>query len=108
MEPTPSDFSDDRRARREPLHRHAASPWLDDLEATLSDTSHTDLEALKRRLSEQIKAARNALGDSAETAGDMMSEALDCAEDYVRVRPWQALGVTAAAAFILGVAMGRR
>ncbi|WP_369334128.1 glycine zipper domain-containing protein [Vibrio cholerae] len=32
---------------------------------------------------------------------------MDTAEEYVQVRPWQALGMVAGAAFLLGVIVGR-
>ncbi|RSF00619.1 DUF883 family protein [Achromobacter aegrifaciens] len=107
--PLPSDFPengpDNRGAHRRARHPEA---WIDDLEATLSDASATDLEALKARLSEQLHATRRSLRDASDHAGDLMRETIDCTEEYIHARPWQAIGWVAGAAFLFGVVVGRQ
>jgi len=107
--PMPSDFPengpDDRGAYRRSRHPES---WIDELEATLSDSSATDLEALKARLGDQLQATRQSLRDASDNAHDLMRETLDCTEEYIHARPWQAVGLVAGAAFLLGVIVGRQ
>lgn len=107
--PLPSDFpehgADERGTRRR--RRHPES-WIDDLEATLGDATSTDLEALKARLADQLHDARSSLRDASDTAHDMVRETLDCTEQYIHARPWQAVGLVAGAAFLFGVIVGRQ
>ncbi|WP_025140777.1 YqjD family protein [Achromobacter sp. DH1f] len=107
--PLPSDFPehgpDDRGARG--WRRHPES-WIDDLEATLSDATATDLEALKTRLADQLRDTRRSLRDASDTAHDMVRETIDCTEQYIHARPWQAVGLVAGAAFLFGVIVGRQ
>jgi ElaB/YqjD/DUF883 family membrane-anchored ribosome-binding protein len=107
--PLPSDFPengpDDSGARRRARHPES---WIDELEATLNDKESTDLEALKLRLAEQLRATRRNLRDASDNAGDLMRETLDCTEEYIHARPWQAIGLVAGAAFLFGVVVGRQ
>lgn len=107
--PMPSDFPengpDDRGAYRRSRHPES---WIDELEATLSDSSATDLEALKARLTDQLQATRQSLREASDNAHDLMRETLDCTEEYIHARPWQAVGLAAGAAFLLGVIVGRQ
>ncbi|WP_251865059.1 DUF883 domain-containing protein [Achromobacter sp. Marseille-Q4962] len=107
--PAPSDFPengpDDGVARR-----RARSPesWIDDLEETLRDPANADIDALKARLSDQLQATRQSLRAASETANDLVRETLDCTEEYIQARPWQAVGLVAGAAFLFGVLVGRQ
>ena len=107
--PLPSDFPengpDNRGADRRSRHPES---WIDELEATLSDSAATDLDALKARLSEQLRATRRSLRDASDNAGDLMRETIDCTEEYIHARPWQAIGLVAGAAFLFGVVVGRQ
>jgi len=37
-----------------------------------------------------------------------MRETIDCTEEYIHARPWQAIGLVAGAAFLFGVVVGRQ
>ncbi|MGE8656729.1 MAG: DUF883 family protein [Achromobacter sp.] len=107
--PLPSDFpengADERGARRRRRHPEI---WIDELEATLSDTAATDLETLKARLAEQLRDTRHSLREASDSAQDMVRETIDCTEQYIHARPWQAIGLVAGAAFLFGVVVGRQ
>ena len=107
--PLPSDFPengpDNSGARRRSRHPES---WIDELEATLNDKEATDLEALRARLSEQLDATRRSLRDASDNATDLMRETIDCTEEYIHARPWQAIGLVAGAAFLFGVVVGRQ
>lgn len=107
--PLPSDFPengpDNRGAHRRSRHPES---WIDEIEATLRDADPSDLDALKARLSDQLDATRRSLRDASENASDLMRETLDCTEEYIHARPWQAVGLVAGAAFLLGVIVGRQ
>lgn len=107
--PLPSDFPEsgpDNRGSRGRA-RHPES-WIDEIEATLRDADPSDLDALKARLADQLAATRRSLRDASDNAGDLMRETIDCTEEYIHARPWQAIGLVAGAAFLFGVVVGRQ
>jgi len=107
--PFPSDFPesgpDDRGSRSRARHPES---WIDEIEATLRDADPSDLDALKARLADQLAATRRSLRDASDNAGDLMRETIDCTEEYIHARPWQAIGLVAGAAFLFGVVVGRQ
>ena len=46
--------------------------------------------------------------DASDSAQDMVRETIDCTEQYIHARPWQAIGLVAGAAFLFGVVVGRQ
>ncbi|MCW0206852.1 MAG: DUF883 domain-containing protein [Achromobacter sp.] len=105
--PSPSPVNGPYTGGARPRARHPES-WIDELEATLNDKEATDLEALRSRLSDQLRATRRSLRDASDNASDLMRETLDCTEEYIHARPWQAIGLVAGAAFLFGVVVGRQ
>ena len=105
--PLPFDFPESSPNERAHRRLRQLEAWIDELEATLSDAAATDLEALKTRLSEQLRATRRNLRDASDNAGDLMRETIDSTEEYIHARPWQAIGLVAGAAFLFGVLVGR-
>ncbi|MDQ8035521.1 MAG: hypothetical protein REJ50_26240 [Bordetella sp.] len=88
--------------------RGGARQLLDDLESTLRDSGHEDIEVLKTRLRAQLEDARDSLNDAGNSANELVRASVNCTEEYVRSHPWQAVGWAASAAFLLGVIVGRR
>jgi len=111
MEPTITPSSDDFNAdRRSGAQGRAprSNFLLDEFGAILNDETQTDIESLKARLRERLDEAREAFSDAADSTNDYVREAMDCAEDCIRERPWHSLACAAGAAFILGLIVGRR
>lgn len=80
---------------------------LEGLEASLAD-KEADAEVLRARLEEQISKFRNTVEDKAASATDTVRDYVDSAEECIRAKPWQALGVVAAASFLIGALVTRR
>ena len=88
--------------------RGGARQLLEDLDTTLRESGHEDIEVLKTRLRAQLEDAREALNEAGGSANEIVRASVDCTEQYVRSHPWQAVGWAASAAFLLGVIVGRR
>ncbi|WP_157666615.1 DUF883 family protein [Bordetella genomosp. 13] len=120
MEPQdrPTTFSDDgMRTLRNRASRQ--QEWLDDLDAILNDTSHTDVETLRARMQAKLGETRAAFDALSSSAGDLaqearqcaesyMHEARECAENYVHERPMQALAAAAGVGMVVGLLLARR
>jgi ElaB protein len=63
---------------------------------------------LRKRLQAQLNDARGAFGDVADSAADQVRETVARAADFARERPWQAIGVVAGVALLVGAILGRR
>lgn len=55
-----------------------------------------------------MRDTRHSLRDASDSAQDMVRETIDCTEQYIHARPWQAIGLVAGAAFLFGVVVGRQ
>jgi ElaB/YqjD/DUF883 family membrane-anchored ribosome-binding protein len=73
------------------------------MDATAGEAGEKAREA-RERLAVRIDEAKAALGK----AEDAFSASLDKAGDYVREKPWHALGAAAGIGLILGLLLGRK
>ena len=62
----------------------------------------------RSRAEDTLRAARARLSDLEETARERASELTSEADGYVRDNPWQAVGIAAGVAFLLGILVSRR
>lgn len=102
-----------QRPGRPPYNQHKqTSQLLDEFGATLDDNAAQDIDALKARLREQLATARTALNEAAGSANSYLRGSVDCAidctQEYVETKPWQAVGYAAGIAFLLGIIVARR
>ena len=84
---------------------------LEDAEALLSATAGQAgdrIQKARERASETISAARERLVDTQEEVARRAREAAQETDAYVRDNPWQAVGIAAGVAFIIGVLVSRR
>jgi ElaB/YqjD/DUF883 family membrane-anchored ribosome-binding protein len=79
---------------------------IDDLKVVAHDVEEL-IKATASQTGEKIAAARLRAEESLRGAQKHLFEASDEA-DYVRDNPWQAVGVAAGVAFIIGYLIGRR
>jgi len=77
------------------------------LKATAGQTGER-IEAARAKAEESLKAAKARLGEEESAVMEKTKAAAKAAEDYVRTNPWTAVGITAAACFVLGILVGRR
>ena len=84
---------------------------LEDAEALLTATAGQAgerIQAARERASETVKAAREALVDTQEEVTRRARAAAKDTDKYVRDNPWQAVGIAAGVAFVIGLLVGRR
>jgi ElaB/YqjD/DUF883 family membrane-anchored ribosome-binding protein len=84
---------------------------LEDAEALLSATAGQAGERIQKareRATETVRAARERLVDTQEEVTRRAREAAKETDAYVRDNPWQAVGIAAGVAFIIGVLVSRR
>jgi ElaB/YqjD/DUF883 family membrane-anchored ribosome-binding protein len=68
---------------------------------SLRDQGGAAIADVKERLTQSIAAAKERIGEAAETIGDWSDEA----QDFVEERPWVSLGIGTAVGFGLGILM---
>jgi len=66
------------------------------------------LAVARGRLEEKVAQAKSRLADVGASAANAAYQARDRSEDYIRDRPWTALGVAIAAGAVVGVLLSRR
>src|SRR5262245_53068666 len=84
---------------------------LEDAEALLSATAGQAGEKIQRareRAQETVKVARERLADTQEEVVKRARAAAKQTDAYVHDNPWQAVGIAAGVAFIIGVLVSRR
>ena len=84
---------------------------LEDAEALLSATAGQAGEKIQRareRATETVKVARERLGDAQEQVVKQAKYAAKQTDDFVHDNPWQAVGIAAGVAFLIGVLVSRR
>ncbi len=77
------------------------------LKATANQTGER-IAAVRARAEESVKAARARLAEEEAAMVAKTKAAAKATDDYVRANPWKAMGITAAAALILGILVARR
>jgi len=63
---------------------------------------------LRLQVEDKLRQARHKLQDLNTTARDQAVEAARAADDFVHARPWQAVGIAAAAGVVIGLLLNRR
>jgi ElaB/YqjD/DUF883 family membrane-anchored ribosome-binding protein len=84
---------------------------LEDAEALLTATAGQAGEKIQRareRATETVRVARERLTDAQEQVVKQAKVAAKETDNYVRENPWQAVGIAAGVAFIIGVLVSRR
>ena len=84
---------------------------LEDAEALLSATAGQAgerIQAARERAQETVRAARERLSDTQEEVVRRARVAAKETDAYVRDNPWQAVGIAAGVAFIIGLLVSRR
>ena len=82
-----------------------------DAEALLQATAHQTgerVEQVRERTEASLRQARARLALMEEQAMEQVREAAADADEYVRRNPWQAVGVAAGMALLVGLLISRR
>ena len=84
---------------------------MNDAEALLRATSTQTgekIQEVRARAEESLRQAKARLSSIEEEALRRAREVADATDEYVRENPWQAVGIAAGVAFIIGVLVSRR
>jgi ElaB/YqjD/DUF883 family membrane-anchored ribosome-binding protein len=84
---------------------------IDDAEDLLHSTTDAvgdQATAARARLEKSLTQARDRLSDQMDSITERGREAAAAADDYVHSKPWQVIGVAAAAALVAGFFLSRR
>jgi ElaB/YqjD/DUF883 family membrane-anchored ribosome-binding protein len=81
---------------------------VEDLVAGIGEAIDPELSRLKSRVKDTVDSTKQAIADGVSTVQDQARAALSASDDYVREQPWQAIGITALAGFLIGFLAGRR
>ena len=84
---------------------------LEDAEALLSATAGQAGEKIARareKATETVRVARERLGEAQEQVVKHAKKAAKETDTFVHENPWQAIGIAAGVAFIIGVLVSRR
>ncbi len=84
---------------------------LEDAEALLTATAGQAGEKIQRareKATETVRVARERLSDAQEQVVKQAKKAAKETDNFVHENPWQAVGIAAGVAFIIGVLVSRR
>lgn len=80
----------------------------EDLVQHTVDSMGSQTAAARAKLKDTLGQARNRIAVGAEALGDQGRQAARAADDYIRERPWQSIGVAAVVGLAIGVLLSRR
>jgi ElaB/YqjD/DUF883 family membrane-anchored ribosome-binding protein len=84
---------------------------LEDAEALLTATAGQAgerIQAARERAKETVRVAKERLVDAQDEVSKRARDAAKDADKYVHDNPWQAVGIAAGLAFLVGVLISRR
>jgi ElaB/YqjD/DUF883 family membrane-anchored ribosome-binding protein len=81
---------------------------VEDLLKGVANVGDADVARLRARVMETVQTAKSTLMDRTETLRTQANDAAAVADDYVRERPWAAIGIAAAIGVAVGLVAGRR
>jgi ElaB/YqjD/DUF883 family membrane-anchored ribosome-binding protein len=81
---------------------------IEDFITSTTSLTGADLERAKQKLRTRVATARESLEDMGETIIDRSRRVATATNEYVTERPWTAVGVSAAAGFLMGFICTRR
>jgi ElaB/YqjD/DUF883 family membrane-anchored ribosome-binding protein len=87
---------------------HAFVSDVEDLISSATSLTGADLARAKARLSARITSARASIARAGGAVSEQARSGARATDSYLRAQPWQAVGITAAAGFLIGYLLGRR
>ena len=80
--------------------------FIADVEELLTKVAHVsdaDIARVRNKVSSALGDARRVASETADGVRDRARVAIDATDDYVRDRPWTAIGIAAALGLLIGV-----
>jgi len=81
---------------------------VEDLMARIADLKDADVVRVRTKVQRAVDATKQSLADGAETIRQHAQDVASTADDYVRDRPWQAVGIAALVGAVVGILATRR
>ncbi len=81
---------------------------IQELIVRMKDAADPELSLLRAKVEASISAVKQTIFDRAEQVQRRTQEAFEAGDNYVRQRPWEAIGVASAAGLAIGFVLGRR
>jgi len=81
---------------------------VEELMARIVDLKDADVVRVRSKVQRAVDATKQSLADGAETIRQHAQDVASTADDYVRDRPWQAVGIAALVGAVVGILATRR
>ena len=81
---------------------------VEDLMARIADLKDADVVRVRGKVQRAVDATKQSLADGADTIRQHAQNVASTADDYVRDRPWQAVGIAALVGAVVGILATRR
>lgn len=81
---------------------------VEDLMQRISDLKDADVVRVRGKVLRAIDATKQSLSERADTVRQHAQRYASTADDYVRDRPWQAVGIAALVGAVVGILATRR
>ena len=78
------------------------------LMARIADLKDADVVRVRGKVQRAVEATKQSLADGAEVIRQRAQDVASTADDYVRDRPWQAVGIAALVGAVVGILATRR
>lgn len=99
----PQDSSDQLRNELKTL-----ADTLEEVMKSSGQASETEMAKLKEKAENVVKASRDTLAQTSDKIVEHTKEMAGKADSYVHDKPWNGIGMAAAAGLVLGVLLSRR
>jgi ElaB/YqjD/DUF883 family membrane-anchored ribosome-binding protein len=76
---------------------------VEELLKKVANVSDAEIARVRNKVSTALVDVRRVAGDTADGLRDRARVAIDATDDYVRDRPWTAIGIAAALGLLVGV-----
>jgi ElaB/YqjD/DUF883 family membrane-anchored ribosome-binding protein len=81
---------------------------VEELMVRIADLKDADVVRVRSKVQRAVDATKQSLADGAETIRQHAQDVASTADDYVRDRPWQAVGIAALVGAVVGILATRR
>jgi len=81
---------------------------VEDLMARIADLKDADVVRVRGKVQRAVDATKQSLADGADALRQRAQDVASTADDYVRDRPWQAVGIAALVGAVVGILATRR
>jgi ElaB/YqjD/DUF883 family membrane-anchored ribosome-binding protein len=81
---------------------------VEELLARVANVKDDDISQLRGKVQDTFDSIKSGLTDKVDAIGDQARRTAESADDFIRDRPWQAIGVAALVGVVVGVLAARR